>query len=226
MKKLLTALAFAAMLSAAHAQFGLVRDASNNIVTRTNAPITWSNAFAFTGTNAATTRTNLFATGGVPSGGASANAIYRADGSGGSSFVSDTFFLARQLTNSAVVTNATAAFGSLTISNIPAGLYAVQGTVVRTNVGGGVRYRITASNQVLAPRNVLGWNSSAAGFYSVSTNMLNDSDAAAGLRDWGIVGSLLFTNTGTVSFFIENSGAATNTFQILTNSFIFLRKLD
>jgi hypothetical protein len=85
MKKLLTALALSATLSAAHAQFGLVRDASNRIVTRTNATITWSNAFGWNNsTNAATTISNLFASNSLPSGAATAGTPNVADGAAGS----------------------------------------------------------------------------------------------------------------------------------------------
>jgi len=181
-------------------------------------------------TSPAAARTNLGVTvaSNLPapwSGAAASNAILRADGAGGSAFVADTFFLARQTTNGPVVTNG-AATTSLTISNIPAGLYWVQGQLTSTSTGSRL-FQLSASHQVLGPRNLLGWfdSGAASGFFNNATNMHNNSDAATGTRNASITGPLLFTNTATVSFFVSVTGA-TNTAQILSNSFLFLRKLD
>jgi hypothetical protein len=106
MKTILTLVALAALAATAAAQTNatLTRQGTN-VVTRTNATLTWSNAFrwnnstnaattrdnlglGYLGTNAATTISNLFASNSLPSGAAVAGAINTADGSGGSSYVS------------------------------------------------------------------------------------------------------------------------------------------
>lgn len=206
---------------------------SNGVVKtdRTNA-ILFTNIFRInaltnvTGPNVVLSTTNgQLTNGSVPSGAASSNSILRADGAGGSAFVAENVFLARQTTNGPVVTNG-AATTSLTISNIPAGLYWVQGQLNSTTTTSRL-FQLTATHQVLGPRNVFGWFDSggSAGFFNSATNMHNNTDGASGTRNGAISGPLLFTNTATVSFFVSVTGA-TNTAQILSNSFLFLRKLD
>jgi hypothetical protein len=160
----------------------------------------------------------------VPSGAASSNSILRADGSGGSTFVADGVYLARQTTNGPTVTNGTTT-SSLVISNVPAGLYWVQGQMNSTATTGR-NWLLLTPNQVFSPRMLLGWfeTGGAGGFFNASTNMQANNDGATGARNIAIAGPLLFTNSATVSFNVIVS--STNTAQVLSNSFILLRKLD
>jgi hypothetical protein len=227
MKLSLTTIAVSAALAAsALAQTNaVISRQGTNVVTRTNATLTWSNAFRWNNsTNAATTISNLFASNSLPSGAAVAGAAYVADGAGGSSFGSQREWLARQTTNGPTVTNGTTTSG-LVISNVPSGLYWVQGQMNSTATAGRT-WTFIAPNQVLAPRNLLGWfdNGSSTGFFNVATNHLANADGGTGARNISISGPLLFTNTATVSFNVTVSG--TNTAQVLSNSFLFLRKLD
>lgn len=239
MKTLLTALLFAATLTGAWAQsIGLVTDTNGNIVTRrTNTltftnPLTWTtNVVAATrtnlglgwaGTDPATTLSNLFASNSLPSGAAASNSILRADGAGGSTFVVEGVYLARQLTNSAIATNAETA-SDLSISNVPAGLYWVSGQM-QSSATSGREYRFKASAQVLSPRNMLFWFSTggASSAFGTATNFQNNTDGSTGTRDASITGPILLTNSSTITFNISSSG----TNQVLSNSFFYLRKLD
>jgi hypothetical protein len=188
------------------------------------------NGLNFYGTTAATTRTNLglgsLATNNsVPSGALPAGIPLLTDGAGGSVFPSQREWLVRQTTNGPVVTNGLTT-SSLVISNVPAGLYWIQGHIDST-ANATRLWQFIAAHQVLNPRNLLVWfgTGSASGFFNSATNMHNNADAATGVRPAAINGPLLFTNTTTVSFNISVTGA-TNTAQVLSNSFLFLRKLD
>lgn len=97
MKTLLTALIFAATLTAAWAQsIGLATDTNGNIVSRRTNTLTFTNPLTWTANVVAATRTNLglgtLATNNsVPSGAAASGSALTADGSGGSSFVASRF---------------------------------------------------------------------------------------------------------------------------------------
>lgn len=179
----------------------------------------------YLGTNAATTISNLFGSNSLPSGAAVAGAAYVADGSGGSSFEARRTWLARQTTNSQIVTNGTTA-STLVISNVPAGLFWVNGQMHSTATASR-NWVLLTPNQVYGARNILGWfdTGGSASFFNASTNIQSNADPATGTRNIAIAGPLLFTNTATVSFNVTVSGA-TNTAQVLSNSFLFLRKLD
>jgi hypothetical protein len=220
-----TALVLFLLAQLAPAQTVGIGRSGTTVVTDTNAALTWSNAFAFTNGADATTRTNLFSTGGVPSLAAVAGAAYVADGAGGSSFEAQRIWLVRQTTNGPTVTNGTTT-SSLVISNLPAGLYWINGQMNSTATAGRT-WTFLAPNQVFGPRNLLGWfdNGSAAGFFNAATNLSANADGGTGARNISISGPLLFTNTATVSFNISVTGA-TNTAQVLSNSFLFIRKLD
>jgi hypothetical protein len=161
----------------------------------------------------------------VPSGASVAGVPLTADGAGGSSFGSQREWLARQTTNGPTVTNGTTT-SSLVISNVPSGLYWVQGQMNST-ASAGRTWTFLAPNQVFGPRNLLGWFEigSASGFFNTATNLSANADGGTGARNIAISGPMLFTNTATVSFNVTISGA-TNTAQVLSNSFLFLRKLD
>jgi hypothetical protein len=212
------------------------RDSTNGTRTLLNSEDNLSNlsdfgaarinlGLGYLGTNAATTIANLFASNSLPSGAAPEGAVLTAVG-GQYVGVLRPNYLARQTTNGPTVTNGTTT-SSLVISNVPAGLYWVQGQMNSTTVGGGRTWTLVAPNQVFGPRNLLGWFDSgiAAGFFNSSTNLLANADGATGTRNIAIAGPLMFTNTATISFNVTVSGA-TNTAQVLSNSFLFLRKID
>jgi hypothetical protein len=227
MKLSLTTIAVSAALAAsALAQTNaVISRQGTNVVTRTNGTLTWSNGFNFTGTAAAATISNLFNGNSLPSGAAVAGVPLTADGAGGSSFGSQREWLARQTTNGPTVTNGTTT-SSLVISNVPSGLYWVQGQMNST-ASAGRTWTFLAPNQVFGPRNLLGWFESGgvSGFFNTATNLSANADGGTGARNISISGPMLFTNTTTISFNISVSGA-TNTAQVLSNSFLFLRKLD
>lgn len=217
------------LLSAALAQnIGLVTDTNGNVITRRTNTLVWSNSLRFTPLTNADSRTAIIGTDGAltagnpPSGAAASNSILRADGAGGSTFVVEGVYLARQLTNSAIATNAETA-SDLSISNVPAGLYWVSGQM-QSSATSGREYRFKASAQVLSPRNMLFWFSTggASTAFGTATNFQNNSDGSTGTRDASITGPILLTNSSTITFNISSSG----TNQVLSNSFFYLRKLD
>jgi hypothetical protein len=226
----LSAIVLAALMaSSAMAQnIGLVTDTNGNIVTRRTNELVWSNNLRFTPLTNANSRTAIIGTNGAlsagnpPSAAAASNSILRADGAGGSTFVAEGVYLARQLTNSASTTNAETA-SDLSLSNVPAGLYWVSGQM-QSSATAGREYRFKASAQVFGPRNMLFWFSTggASSAFGTATNFQNNTDGSSGTRDASITGPLLLTNSSTITFNISSGG----TNQVLSNSFIYLRKLD
>jgi hypothetical protein len=226
----LSAIVLAALMaSSAFAQnVGLVTDTNGNVVTRRTNELVWSNNLRFSPLTNANSRTAIIGTNGAltagnpPSGAAASNSILRADGAGGSTFVAEGVYLARQLTNSASTTNAETA-SDLSLSNVPAGLYWVSGQM-QSSATTGREYRFKASSQVFSPRNMLFWFSTggASSAFGTATNFQNNTDGSSGTRDASITGPLLLTNSSTITFNISSGG----TNQVLSNSFIYLRKLD
>lgn len=176
----------------------------------------WSTLAAF--------RTNVFTGGGVPAAGVPDGSDYKAV-AGQGTWVPSTTYLVRQTTNGPIVTNGTTT-SSLIISNVPAGLYWAQGHMLSAATAGRT-WIFLAPNQVLGARNLFAWFDSGGGggAFNSSTNLNWNNDGASGSRNMAFAGPLMFTNTATVSFNVTVSGA-TNTAQVLSNSFIFLRKLD
>jgi hypothetical protein len=209
----------------------MVTDTNGNIITGRTNELTFTNNLRFTPLTNANSRTAIIGTNGAltagnpPSAAAASNSILRADGAGGSAFVGDGIYVARQRTNGATVSPNNATNTDLIISNVPAGLYWVSG-FMESEASAGRTYVLAASNQVIGPRAMLAWFSSggAASFFNSATEMRQNADGSTGSRVASIAGPLLFTNSTTVSFYTLVSG--TNTVQVLSNSFLLLRKLD
>jgi hypothetical protein len=241
MKKLIYTLACAVMLSAAHAQLGLVRDASNNIVSRTNATLVWSNAFSWNNsTNAAVTISNLFTnSNGIPAFGAASNSVYTVVGGQGAWVASRSVTKVR--TNDFVRTN-----GSITYSNDDtlagwtldaSSLYSVTIWIPYTcSTNSGMKGQITVPAMERADANFGSFSAESGGALQ-STGTSNTiipiatRTTASAAKNW--VGRLFFrtgTNSGTANFqwspAVGGNGTNTNTTTLHSGATITFTKIS
>lgn len=174
-------------------------------------------------------RTNLFTGGGVPASGAPEGADYKNVGGQGT-WVATPIYFTRQATNSPQTTNSTSVITNgvtMTISNVPAGTYTVDGLVL-SDSSASREWAVIAPNNTVNPRAMLGWfgSGSASGFFGSTTNMISNADASTGQRPVVVRGVLVLTNTGIVTLTVRVSSGGTNFIQMLQDSFLRLMKVN
>jgi hypothetical protein len=249
MKKLIYTLACAVMLSAAHAQLGLVRDASNNIVSRTNATLVWSNAFSWNNsTNAAVTISNLFTnSNGIPAFGAASNSVYTVVGGQGAWVESreqlsvKTSNESRSNWSSSGITQATNNDANVSVTMDANSLYKIEWSIAVINMTNatGWAYGLAAS----APLTTAGLFSRSGAYnaaagtpsaISINTNNLYWSDfTGAGTQGVGLeysLGGFIFTRTGATNLTLRMRWWPTNSnssaITVTTNTWLRVEKLS